>query len=573
MKKYICASFITILILLLVWNVVNSAEETKITYNDTMNEEESYQTDILHETDGKGIIVSEEDSIIEADTNVIMDDKTGEADLAGKEQELLDVFIEKVEYVYNYNLWFCGDPIFFAEEGYREKALQVYVYWRNGAYFFIPLIDCNAELEIGGVSRQVEYNELNEGHYIFRVLRQRSGIERDHGNWYLEYVPSVVPEAMNELTYLGMVEIDTSGKKKPDTMKLYENGYIDAIVDSIKNADALPVGKYKVYIGLYIYYDAADRITVSGVIRQDEIYRWFAGSAFRNEDGSYYASVYSTNGASERFPTTEEITSAHDDAMRVVEAERLVLDMEITEQEQSRAERNVASDQAEESPSNPETKMTEMTVEEAETKIEKLYNYYHWFYGSMPYDIESLLEEGQSYRLFTDGAGGIFWRKEDRSSGRYGGIYRSELQEDIVDLPLYSYTMESARGSEFREIGKMEWHKPELRKPELPPLVEDGYIREVEDYIKDDLSDKGKDGKYQVYFGRYEILGSDVRSISVAVTGEETFYLHCWVTKTSDEIYECFTVGGSYMGEKKTGMVKTDRIVQLERLKVQLEIN
>ena len=63
------------------------------------------------------------------------------------------------------------------------------------------------------------------------------------------------------------------------------------------------------------------------------------------------------------------------------------------------------------------------------------------------------------------------------------------------------------------------------------------------------------------------------RSISVAVTGEEMFYLQCWVTKTSDETYECFPVGRSYMGEEKTGMVKEDRIIQLGRLEMELEIN
>ena len=65
----------------------------------------------------------------------------------------------------------------------------------------------------------------------------------------------------------------------------------------------------------------------------------------------------------------------------------------------------------------------------------------------------------------------------------------------------------------------------------------------------------------------------NVRSISAAVTGKETYYLQCWVTKTLDETYECFPVGGSYMGEEKTGMVKVDRIIQLGRLEMELEIN
>lgn len=45
-----------------------------------------------------------------------------------QKQELIDTFIEKVEYVYNYVLWFEGDELFFTEKGYREKALQVDLY-------------------------------------------------------------------------------------------------------------------------------------------------------------------------------------------------------------------------------------------------------------------------------------------------------------------------------------------------------------------------------------------------------------------------------------------------------------
>lgn len=489
-------------------------------------------------------------------------------------QELVDAFIEKVEYVYNYDLWFVGDPLIFTESGYREKALQVDLYWKDGAYYFIPIKDCNAELEIEGIPRKVRYNELNEGHYIFCVLRQRSGIERDYGRWCLEKNTSVCPDEVEEFAYLGMVEIDTTGEKKPDTMELTENGYVNAIVDSIRNKGKgeLPTGNYKVYIGLYEYYEAADRVTVTGVIRQNEIYRFFAGSAVRNEDGSYDAAAYSTNGASEWFPTVEEIPSAYDNAMYIVEAERLILDLKITEQNQRKGGAAV-TDQAKEG--QPKTKKTvEVTEEEAKEKIKELYNYYQWFYGNMPYDIESLLEEGETYSIFTDGNGGIFWTKAGVSPSKgAGGIYRSELQADIADLPLYSYTMGTSRQSKLKKIGKMEWHKPELGKPELPPLVEDEYIREVEAYIRNDLTDRGKVGKYQIYFGRYENVGSDVMSISVAVTGEETFYLQCWVTKYPDGTYECFPVGGSYMGEEKTGMKKAERIIQLERLRTELEIN
>ena len=97
-------------------------------------------------------------------------------------------------------------------------------------------------------------------------------------------------------------------------------------------------------------------------------------------------------------------------------------------------------------------------------------------------------------------------------------------------------------------------------------------IQVDEAYITEELSEKKKDGKYQLYFGRYEILKDDVRSISVAVTGKDTFYLQCWVTRYPDGTYDCFPIGGSYMGEQTTGLEKVERIVQLERLKVELEV-
>lgn len=492
----------------------------------------------------------------------------------GQNQELCDAFVEKVEYVYNYDLWFEGDPLGFTEDGYRKKALQVDLYRKNGVYYFIPLEDCNAELKIEGKTRQVRYNELNEGHYIFCTLRQRNGIERDHGIWYLQNDTAVRIEDIEGFTYLGMVEIDTSGEKKPYTMKLTENGYVRAIIEHIRNIGDLgdlPAGDYKVYIGWYGF-STANCVYVSGVIRQDSTYRCFDGWATRNKDGSYDASVYSTNGASERFPTVEEIPSAYDDAMHIVEAGRLVLDLKITGQEKT-----VVVNQRKEDSAKEETEEREITLEEAKRKIKDLYNYYHWFYGNTPYDIESLLEEGRTYDIYTDKKGNIFWSKENAfpykgSVYSEGGIYRTELQDDIAGLPLYSYTVEAVRRSELQKIGKMDWHQPELNKPELPRLTEDGYIREVKRYIEDELSEKGKSGSYQIYFGRYEQLASDVRNISVAVTGSEAFYLQCWVTKYPDGTYECFPVGGSHMGEEKTGLKKVERIVQLERLRMELEI-
>lgn len=42
-------------------------------------------------------------------------------DVEGQKQELIDAFIEKTEYVYDYILWFEGDELCFTEKGYRKK--------------------------------------------------------------------------------------------------------------------------------------------------------------------------------------------------------------------------------------------------------------------------------------------------------------------------------------------------------------------------------------------------------------------------------------------------------------------
>ena len=279
-----------------------------------------------------------------------------------QKRELIDVFIEKAEYVYNYILWFEGDRLNFTEKGYREKALQVDLYWSEGVYYFIPLKDCNMELEIEGAVRRVRYNKFQENRYIFCTLHQGRGASRDKGVWVLDYVPDVRREEAEKLTYLGTVELDVTGEEKSETMKLSENGYLRAIVDSIKNKGALPAGNYKVYIGWYGFVEA-NRVEVTGVIRQDETYRWFSGGANRNEDGSYDAWTHSTNGASEIFPTVEEVTFAYDTAMHIVEAERLVLDLEITGQEKWRRSQELTKEES------SGRERIEVTVEEAEEML------------------------------------------------------------------------------------------------------------------------------------------------------------------------------------------------------------
>lgn len=116
-------------------------------------------------------------------------------------------------------------------------------------------------------------------------------------------------------------------------------------------------------------------------------------------------------------------------------------------------------------------------------------------------------------------------------------------------------------------IGDMVWHEPKLHRPELPSLEEDDYTRAVKEYVRNDLLNKGEyDESWQMFYGRYEILSRDVRSISVAVTGKSDYYLQCWVTKYPDGTCECFPMGGSYAGEKKIGKERAGRIIELARM-------
>lgn len=60
MKKYIWAFLITIPILLLVWNIDDSAEEPKITYSDTVEENRGHLASIMEGTDDREGIRPEE---------------------------------------------------------------------------------------------------------------------------------------------------------------------------------------------------------------------------------------------------------------------------------------------------------------------------------------------------------------------------------------------------------------------------------------------------------------------------------------------------------------------------------
>lgn len=78
------AFLITILIALFVWNMGGLADEPKITYNGAGEESESDQAATLQDIDG---IKPEEDNVIEADADIIMEDKAGETDISGQTQK------------------------------------------------------------------------------------------------------------------------------------------------------------------------------------------------------------------------------------------------------------------------------------------------------------------------------------------------------------------------------------------------------------------------------------------------------------------------------------------------------
>ena len=246
-------------------------------------------------------------------------------------QQLTDFFIEKAEYSYNYMLWFLHDDLYFTEKGYRQEDLKVVLYWKADAYYFVPLDECDTEIEINGDVRKVRHNEFQEGKYIFYKMESWTARNLDCESWYIGYEASVSRHDIMGFTYLGIVEIDTTGSRQPEVPPLERNAYIDAAMDYICDEGDLPEGNYKVYIGDYgrYQYHEADQVEMYGIIRQDEIYRPFWARVTRNDDGDYEAFFFHTNGAYELFPPEE-------DPYRImlidytIQAERLVIDLEIT---------------------------------------------------------------------------------------------------------------------------------------------------------------------------------------------------------------------------------------------------
>lgn len=513
---------------------------------------------------------------------------------------LADIFVEKVEYTYQYYWWFKGEDLGFAgNQRYDRDALEIVLYWKDGVYYFMPLVDCNAEVKCGVEYRKVRVDVANDL-CVFHKLWQQGGLGREFGTWKLYGSLRLPLDRAAAYTYLGIVTIDVAGEKPPKLPPLERTEYIDAAIDVLRedgNQGELPEGRYKIYIGAYEYSENAAQVVMNGVIERlkvfgDSEYRWFQSTVVRNRDGSYDAKCSSVLGEAEKYPVME--VTADDTVEHIMEAKRLEVYMEVDPDDTGKVDdgqenagktddwqKNAGEieerrkDSAENGIVQRENRQTQITVERAQEWMEELYAYYQWFYVDMPYELEGLLEEGETYHIYTDEDGNVFWIKGDGIDKRagqdcYGGICWPDTQAEGAGLPVCHASMGIyyKRQEELQKIGIMTWHRPEFRKPELPALTEDGFILGVRDYVQNELLPKGENSKYELVIGRYEILSDDLRSISAAVTGAEEYYLHCLVTRYADGTYGCFAAGGSYAGEWKSGSKRVERILELNRLKM-----
>lgn len=224
------------------------------------------------------------------------------------------------------------------------------------------------------------------------------------------------------------------------------------------------------------------------------------------------------------------------------------------------------------SPEALEKALKEIAAEKVKERIKSIYNYYQWFYVELPYDIEKMLVEGEKYILFVcEQSEDVYWKNGENEF--CGGVYQNQYQEEISNLPLESYMFSAANPleqEELAEIGSMIWEIPELKKPELDRIEADQYTESVVEYIQGELFRMEKQGTYEIYFGRYEILNPYTRNISVAVVGEENYFMQYWVTEWDEDTYECWPVGDGYMEPCMDEICaeRINRIVSLERLKV-----
>ncbi len=492
--------------------------------------------------------------------------KEKEIDVSSNQQELMNCFLKKVENAYQYMYWFEGEDIFFEDVGEaRKDKLPVDLYWSEGSYYFVPLEYCDAEVEIGGRLRNVWQNEFSEGKYVFYYMGPNTGIIRDCYWWHIRYEGHILKSQVEKFTYLGTVEINTAVDEVPETAILERNEYIDAALEFLETKGELPEGNYTIYIGDYMYCEA-NQVRISGAIRMDETYRWFGGFVTRNVDGDYDVHFLPTNGCSEMFATVEEIPFTEMLVRNAIQAKRLVVDLEIKGQGTVESRRQVSGSSkttGQRQDSEGMGFVSQTSVRAAYKRMEDMYNYYQWFYVKLPYEIECAFKDGETYTVYTDDKGNIFWNQDKG----YFGIYRSKLQAEIMGLHWSSYRMDGYfpyRDTAMRELGTIVWHTPELRMPELPAIEEDGYTKAVEEYIQRQTAGGEQGGEYHIYYGRYEMLGKDIRNISVAVIGEKSFFEQFWVTKWKDGTYGCMPINGGYAENSNIEKEIVERIIRIQ---------
>lgn len=247
-------------------------------------------------------------------------------------QKRKEEFVKRIEYTYNYDLWFRGDHLGFTEESYRQKALKVVLYWRDGIYYFWPEDDCDTEFEIQGMVGKAKIHEYYEGYYRFHGLKPCAGKYRDSLGevWEIIDWTMVKSNELENFIYLGIVEIDTTGTEKPKVPKLKKNRYVDAVEDYFVkeiNQGSLPKGDYTMYIGHYGYSDP-NEVTMTGVLKTGSECRFF-GAYVTRENGECIAACFSSNGAYEKFPVFNVAPGQYNLGEYIMEAERLVIEFSV----------------------------------------------------------------------------------------------------------------------------------------------------------------------------------------------------------------------------------------------------
>ena len=244
--------------------------------------------------------------------------------------EQMQEFIANVEKSFNYNVWFIHVPVCFDKQEYRNPALQVVLYWQEGEYFFYPLDQCDAELEIEGVERRVCINKYIKKGIVFCRLSPPQPKEYliDGDIWLFDDAYTVMEDKVRTFKYLGVVEVNTTGSEEPKVAELEENGYTDAVLIKLKEAEEsdLPKGNYKVYIGYYEFYDP-NAVELCAILQQNDM-SLLVWADVRKKDNEKYEVYFLTPTGYYNWLFLEVNLNEDEKARRTVEAERLVLEFE-----------------------------------------------------------------------------------------------------------------------------------------------------------------------------------------------------------------------------------------------------